>query len=173
MTKSGKCQGTLSSKYGMTVSSCPFKESESSLFTSVARKLRPTCANPPPLLLSISALFFGYCKSCIKLPLRCRACTVFKAGFRSQWGTLAQNAAFFQLCESLLLSNALEINKPRSGLINDLLQERQINDLTTSQVTKARKNCVCRLDALFCLIFSPVLGLLVRRLFRRYPYHRN
>ena len=28
MTKSGKCQGTLSSKYGMTVSSCPFKESE-------------------------------------------------------------------------------------------------------------------------------------------------
>ena len=79
----------------------------------------------------------------------------------------------FQLCQSLLLSNALEVNKPRSGLINDLLQERQIHDLTTSQVTKARKNCVCRLDALFCLIFSPVLGLWVRRLFRRYPYHRN
>ena len=78
-----------------------------------------------------------------------------------------------QLCQSSLLSNALEINKPRSGLINDLLQERQIHDLTTSQVTKARKDCVCRLDALFCLIFSPVLGLLVRRLFRRYPYHRN
>ena len=32
----------------MTVSSFPFKESESSLFTSVARNLRPTCANPPP-----------------------------------------------------------------------------------------------------------------------------
>ena len=78
-----------------------------------------------------------------------------------------------QLCQSLLLSNVLKINKPRSGLINDLLQERQINDSTTSRVTKARKNCVCRLDALFCLIFSPVLGLLVRRLFRRYPYHRN
>ena len=78
-----------------------------------------------------------------------------------------------QLCQSLFLSNLLKINKPRSGLINYLLQERQINDLTTSQVTKARKNCVCRLDALFCLIFSPVLGLLVRRLFRRYPYHRN
>ena len=63
-----KCRSTLSSKYGMTVSSFPFKKSESSLFTSVARNLRPTCANPPRLLLSISALFFGYCKSCIKHP---------------------------------------------------------------------------------------------------------
>ena len=32
----------------MTVSFFPFKESESSLFTSVARNLRPTCAYLPP-----------------------------------------------------------------------------------------------------------------------------
>ena len=54
----------------MTVSSFPFKESESSLFTSVARNLRPTCANPPPpppSLLQCSV--FGYPEASLFQPL--------------------------------------------------------------------------------------------------------
>jgi len=57
MTRGGKCRSTLSSKYGMTVSSFPFKESESSLFTSVAWNVRPTCANPPPTSLHQCSVF--------------------------------------------------------------------------------------------------------------------
>ena len=72
MKKVQKGRSNLSSKYGMTVSSFPFKESESSLLTTVGRNLRPTYANPPPpptpLLLSISALIFGYSKSFISAP---------------------------------------------------------------------------------------------------------
>ena len=48
MKKVQKGRSNLSSKYGMTVSSFPFKESESSLLTTVGRNLRPTYANPPP-----------------------------------------------------------------------------------------------------------------------------
>ena len=71
----------------MTVSSFPFKESESSLFTTVGRNLRPTCANPPPLpltplLLSISALFFGYSKSFISPPPRGGGAYLFQAHLR-------------------------------------------------------------------------------------------